>query len=297
MLHKDKIVDALRTIAWFYWIAKRIGSDRPIDVRRAIEGEKAGIDEDGHPDMNNKFSLYKRGARCPGATMIAKAEAMVPGSSLIFTHPLWKALSHRGSIEALAVKLVKELHPDVQQWLLVSRGKSIQLTSLGLRELAKIATIDSLAALLIFFRLAHERDESRLRWECAEAICRILLVLGFAFGVLRIDEKIFDVFVHRFLYLAVHDGYARVWATYDYVSIAQGLHEWTRKRKSVAKKRYSMRYLSLQILRSLPKDEDLLPMVYPYLNFGPPTQQGSQLMQLFNNRRREARECFQKNEA
>lgn len=283
---KDKIVDALKTIAWFYWIAREIGSERPIDIRRAIEGEMAGIGKDGHPDMNGKFLLYRNGGRCPGATMIAKAEEKVPGSSLIIKHVLWKILSFKGEFEAASSGFVKELDPVVQQWLLASKGRHIILTPLGLKELAKMGTLDSLAGLLIFFRLAHERDESQQKWDCAEAICKTLLVLGPFFRVLKIDEKIFDVFSHRFLYLAVHDGYARVWITYDYVPIVQLLCEWAYLRKSAAKKRHSIEFFAMAILRS--EGKYFLPMVYPYLEIGPPTQHGAYLMETFNKGRREA---------
>lgn len=286
---KDFLVDEMWTKAWFYWIASQIGSDRAVDVRRAIEGKQAGIGKDGQPDMNSKFPQYKKGIRCPGASLIAMAEAKVAGSGEMSSLVLWKVLRYPGKLGDAAIELVKGLEDRVRQLLLNPSGRQIMLTPIGLARLQKITTLDGLAGLLIFFRIADERDESLLRWTCAEAICKMLLVLGPLFGVLKIDEKIYDVFVYRFLYRAVHDGYGRVWSRYDYVSIYRGLHALAHLRKIGAKKRHSITHFALEVLRSLPKGNDLLPLVYPYLDCGPPTQSGSILMNTFHSRHHAAK--------
>lgn len=197
----------------------------------------------GAGSCNNKWRGYKRGEHLPQRHSQVLAERVVPGSSALLQHPIWKIgrLPKEVCISDLASGLLAELAPDLQPAFfrfdstrnrLVRRG----ISSRKLNLLRQRADLDALAALSVFLREAAEERRYKLSMQIADTLYRTLFHCAISKNeVLQTAlPYIFKMLVHRVFTFArdrrwrwCFDGVdcLQLFRTIQYVCRANKVHE------------------------------------------------------------------------
>lgn len=213
---RDNEVDSVRTMFWFGCLGDRLGTHQARAVQRAVAPNTIGVDGRGEPIKNGKFLSYKRGKRTPSARLVEQVEQQVPQSARNLSHPLWQVLRASKSIKTSACQWVRQLDPEIQRFALSNGEMSMSWGRHTLEPLERRASLDSLAALTIMLRLHHEQENPLAAWDCAQAVFRVLLILGPMFEEHAIAEQIFKIYVSRVFSLVVLPGKRIALEDYDY---------------------------------------------------------------------------------
>jgi hypothetical protein len=218
---RDFDVDAARTIYWFHWLGLRLGTIVPREIQRAIAPETLDLDMHGVRIRNNKFLGYQKGDHVPHATLVQRAEKVVPWSGRALNHPLWKVLRAKGPIRKYALQWVHQLDREVQAVILGHFNEIVGGASRHtLGALERRASLDSLAALTILLRLRHEEDEPEWVWLYALSIFRVLLMIGPQLEGYGVADRVFQLYVQRVFSLAVFEKKCMEPTNYQYVQFA-----------------------------------------------------------------------------
>jgi len=260
----------------------QIGSERPADVRAAVEPHKSGLNKDGAPDKNGKYLAYSKGVRTPNTALIEQAERQIPGSSGAFNHPIWIALGKGGSIAPYARLLVNGLAGNVRDLMFTRRNElRVELSDIYLRSLVKIGTLDSLAALTILFRLNLARRNSADIWVCSTAIFQVLVLLMPLFKPLGLANLLYYAYARKLFCFATHDGYTREWEKYPFEEAA--IHFWRVATDGPPEEARSKKLLKQEVLKAIEKVPsgrtfNLMPLYVPDCRLGPPTEAGALIL-------------------
>lgn len=88
------IIDSIKTIVWFNFIAQTTGMNPNILEKKLNENQASG-------GGSNKCYRWKYGIRTPSKTNVTRVEKIAQGSSKLFDHPLWEILNKPTSIRTL----------------------------------------------------------------------------------------------------------------------------------------------------------------------------------------------------
>lgn len=278
---RDDAVDAIRTINWFRCIGDELETYVPRDIQRFLEPGKSGLDLNGDYIRNNQYLEYSKGLHVPRASLVARADLLVEGSSWELNHVLWSVLRRKTAIHGHEHKWLRELVPDIQT-LVFESNNAIRLKGgrhyLGALE--RRASMDSLTALTILLRMNHERQDSEQVWECAKSIFRVLLIVGNQLNERQIATRLFELYTERVFSLAKQDGCRIYVETCNYPMLSRILYELSehlRYKTSHARDRKLQSFYAMQILngeRKLGMREFFQPLIGPDLDIGPPTEEG-----------------------
>jgi len=213
---RDDEVDSIRTMFWFRCLEDRLGKQGAREVQRTVAPNTIGVDRSGAPIKNGKFLAYKRGERTPSDRLVEQIEQQVPRSARNLNHPLWLMLRTARSIKASASQWIRQLDPEVQRFALSNGEISMSWGCHTLEPLERRAGLDSLAALTIMLRLHHEQGNWLAALDCAQAVFRVLLILGPMFEEHAIAERIFKIYVSRVFSLVALPGKCIALENYDY---------------------------------------------------------------------------------
>lgn len=175
-------IDAFRTVIWYTYIERHFFNSKNYEIAKLIEPEVFGIDEE--KDINNqiRWAKYKRGIHTPGQELINKANGHVEGTANIINNVLWEAIRGRKSLKWFMSDGVNQLSWDVQRIIFKSVSGQNELISVlditkGLRRIERLANLDALATLIIFFRIAVDQNQKEIALRIGRSIYRTLLVL------------------------------------------------------------------------------------------------------------------------
>lgn len=276
---RDDAVDAIRTVNWFRSLGDEFDTYIPRNIQRYLEPNKSDRDINGDYIRNNKYLEYSQGLHVPRASLIARADQLVPGSEWEINHVLWTVLRHKGSIRGKEHAWIQQLVPQVQS-IVFELNYEIRLKGgrhyLG--SLERRASLDSLTALTILLRMNHELQDSEQVWECAKSIFRVLLMLGSEFNDRQIADRVFSLYSERIFSLARHRGLRMYMEEFNYPVVSGilcELAELLRLKTSHARDRKQESFYALQLLngkRSRFLQNFFQPLVGPDLDIGPPTE-------------------------
>ncbi len=199
--HDDK-VDVLCTIFWFWYLASALKTDSSLKVRKEVKpSTKRGSRQHEH----TSFSVYRHGKHMPNANTIEFAERRVPGSARLINCVVWKVLRYLGQPTGerkppLLKEWSCELPLEIQRILGIEWGESVPpLKPDTLSALGKIAHLDSLAALTIFFAGYQHINDQESTWKVCQAIWKMLLLLSPEFLEGRVCTLLGQIFSERVL--------------------------------------------------------------------------------------------------
>ncbi len=224
---RDDAVDRVRTIYWFQYLGKCIGSLRPRDVQREIFPMPT-TDALGNVIKNNKFLGYSRGDHVPRASLVQHAAVQYPESAYVLNHVIWNILRERDLAEKYANAWAGQLSPDIQKSL-VQPLCQIQENTRAYQMLVRRFCLDSLAALTILFRLNLETGQTVQAWLYACGIFRTLVLMEPQFITPELGTLVFRLFDQRVFSLVTSFWGARFdLDAYDYPLSSRRLREAAR---------------------------------------------------------------------
>ena len=166
---------------WYSHIEHGLHVHLPSHIARIVEPDKIRVVDGCVTDNDRKWRNYKNGLNVPHPKLIDKAEEVVQGSSLIINHVLWRAIKKSIKLDLLLKDDIGKLSWEVQRILYKSnkcncdRKLVENLSSKKLIQLERLASLDALAALVIFQRMSVEDTSSIVNIN--RAIYRTLLIV------------------------------------------------------------------------------------------------------------------------
>jgi hypothetical protein len=280
-------VDKIRSIFWFHWIGEQIGTSQANEVRKVLEPNKTQLSASGEPDKNDKFSHYKLGIRMPNATLIEHANRLVPGSMGIINLTLWSVLRHQGPVADVAMQWIVRLSPKVQN-LMIKQDHRVrdQVSDIYLRELIKVGKWDSLAGLTILLMINLDTGDQDAVWRCAHAIFGLLILLSTELIAYGIAGDLYALYAEKFFKQAKNGAYQRAWGTLQFERTAIGALIWAERERALAtgRKRSIEYYIMAAVSGTLENgSKNIVPMMIPDLDVGPPTEQGALMQKIYRN--------------
>lgn len=180
-VNKRDAIDQIRVALWYSHLQHGLDAQLPSEIAKMIEPDKIRVVNGCVTDNDRKWRNYKNGLNVPHPKLIDKAEAVVQGSSLIINHVLWRAMKNSINLNLLLKDGIGKLSWEVQRILYKSskyncdRKLVESLSSKKLMQLERLASLDALAALVIFYRMGVEDTSSIV--DISRAIYRTLLIV------------------------------------------------------------------------------------------------------------------------
>lgn len=180
-VNKRDAIDQIRVALWYSHIQHRLDEYLPSQIARIIEPDKIRVVDGCVTDNDRKWRNYKNGLNVPHPKLIDKVEEVVQGSSLIINHVLWRAIKKSIKLDLLLKDDIGKLSWEVQRILYKSNKYNCDrklvenLSSKKLIQLERLASLDALAALVIFQRMSVEDTSSIVNIN--RAIYRTLLIV------------------------------------------------------------------------------------------------------------------------
>lgn len=180
-VNKRDAIDQIRVALWYSHLQHGLDAQLPSEIAKMIEPDKIRVVNGCVTDNDRKWRNYKNGLNVPHPKLIDKAEAVVQGSSLIINHVLWRAMKNSINLNLLLKDGIGKLSWEVQRILYKSskyncdRKLVESLSSKKLMQLERLASLDALAALVIFYRMGVEDTSSIV--DISRAIYRTLLII------------------------------------------------------------------------------------------------------------------------
>lgn len=180
-MEKRSELDIVRVSLWYWYIRVNLSKNSDYQIEKVIEPNAFNKNKHGDAYHNNKWRGYRLGKHTPSPILIGQAESHVQGSSMLLKHTLWQVMNNSISIESLLSDELRNLSWEVQRILYKANkydyGSALvtHLSKRKLRQLECLAGLDALAAQIIFFKLAVQREEDTSA--LSQSIYRTLLII------------------------------------------------------------------------------------------------------------------------
>lgn len=180
-INKRDVIDQIRVALWYSHIQHGLHVHLPSHIARIVEPDKIRVVDGCVTDNDRKWRNYKNGLNVPNPKLIDKAEAVVQGSSLIINHVLWQAMKNSINLDLFLKDSIGKLSWEVQRILYKFNkydcDKTLveNLSPKKMIQLERLASLDALAALVIFLRLGIRESKSII--DTSRAIYRTLLIV------------------------------------------------------------------------------------------------------------------------
>lgn len=164
-MEKRSELDIVRVSLWYWYIRVNLSKNSDYQIEKVIEPDAFNKNKYGDAYHNNKWRGYRLGKHTPSPILISQAESHVQGSSMLLKHTLWQVMNNSISIESLLSDELRNLSWEVQRILYKANkydcGSTLvtHLSKRKLRQLECLAGLDALAAQIIFFKLAVQKEE------------------------------------------------------------------------------------------------------------------------------------------
>lgn len=254
VLKRDKGVDPLRSKAWLRTLCVELGVESHREIQRIVNPASMVASVYGPRVPNSKFKAYDEGTSVPSPKLVVEVEKIVPGSSTVLNHVLWRVLRSCGSIEKNAKGWMYELvplAPTIGFVLAPDHQIVLQGDHHFLPALERRAGFEALAALTIIFKLNLEGGNTEQAWAVAQSIFRVLLLMGPKLLNLGIAQELFDVYVERIFSQVTFDGNAFDLENYKFEAKAAFLEvlvERLHTQLASARDRRMRSYYGIQVL-------------------------------------------------
>lgn len=180
-MEKRSELDIVRVSLWYWYLRVNLSKNSDYQIEKVIEPNAFNKNKHGDAYHNNKWRGYRLGKHTPSPILIGQAESHVQGSSMLLKHTLWQVMNNSISIESLLSDELRNLSWEVQRILYKANkydyGSALvtHLSKRKLRQLECLAGLDALAAQIIFFKLAVQREEDTSA--LSQSIYRTLLII------------------------------------------------------------------------------------------------------------------------
>lgn len=187
-------IDMLRVGLWYTFIKYHLSVNSNYQISRIIEPDNFRINDHRKIYCDKKWRNYQKGLNVPNSKLVEQVESIITGSSSIINHLLWQVLRDSADIDLLIQQSIGKLSWEVQRILYkpnkynCDRTLVESLSSKKLIQLERLASLDALAALVIFYRMGAEDTSSTV--DISRAIYRTLLILCMKKPYLHFSESL-----------------------------------------------------------------------------------------------------------
>lgn len=174
-------IDVFRVVLWYSFIRYRLSANSNYQISRIVEPNNFRVNDHRIIYCDKKWRNYQNGLNVPNSKLLERVESIVEGSSLIINHVLWQALRDAVDIDLLLQESIGKLSWEVQRILYKSNKHDCDrklvehLSPKKLMQLERLASLDALAALVIFLRLGVLKSKGIV--DISRAIYRTLLII------------------------------------------------------------------------------------------------------------------------
>ncbi|CAD0298702.1 hypothetical protein [Xanthomonas hortorum] len=193
----EKALNVLKVGLWFEGLRARMGRPTAYRLGQVLQPGTYLKGEHHH----NLWAKYALGKHVPGAETLRTTEAAMAGSSEILMAAAWDALDISRPVGVSADTLLKRLGPGIQMAIFdqqaLERGRYVRrkATRQVTRRLEGQAGLDSLAALVVLLREAHEAGNQGRAFELGRSLHASLFLATIEGPLWEIAEELFAYFI------------------------------------------------------------------------------------------------------
>ena len=178
------IIENIKVRYWFTGLMQRSGCKAASRLEKIVE-PLSDPKIDPRTPLRNKWKNYKKGINTPRSSLLKKVEVKFPGSSKEINHPIWEILKLNNPCMDDLDKWFLQLSPKFQAVVYRSSNGDIansctrkKVSEKLIEKLCKLASLDSLAALTLYWVEAKNNGQHDKEVLLATGIYQILLMLG-----------------------------------------------------------------------------------------------------------------------
>lgn len=184
------VTDAFRTVCWFHALRIASGAKSTYQMDVLLEAPLTQSVE-APIDRKSAWRSYRKGRHTPSLQLVAKLEALHPGTEALLNHPVWPMLRLDRPVRDQIPNLLVQMPPSIYGLV---RGESGHLHQPTMRMdgwsesrlrrlqshagLNPLACLNSLACLVALLRLSVEAGAAFQAFVFSRALCRTLLMMG-----------------------------------------------------------------------------------------------------------------------
>ncbi|WP_120429994.1 hypothetical protein [Acinetobacter baylyi] len=173
-------IEIARVRLWYSFLEFKLNKNSEYGVEKAIEPHVFRKNKNGDIIRNKKWRNYSHGLHTPILRTLESVKPYLPESIKILNHPIWSVIEKKEKEDILDLS---SLSWDTQKILFKSNrslGTIESKLNLGNRDLLMLenkASLDSLAAQIIFLKDAYNKNKMEEALRIGRSIYKTLLIL------------------------------------------------------------------------------------------------------------------------
>lgn len=223
---------ALATTLWVLDIKRRRQTFSLYALEKLFEPESFGHNEHGEAYHHNKWTKYEVGLHTPNDKLVQQVDAKLPGTAHLLRHPFWTLVQTKNWDTNKAEGWLRKLSTEIRA-VLQNRSQSstfrevlsVKIGSKQIKMLERRASLDALAAQVVFLFNAISAQDDELIRELCESVFRTLLILGSFAPYSFVGDELFQLVCECVFSRATWKGVSFDFSEYDFFKAAMQL-EW-----------------------------------------------------------------------
>lgn len=214
---------AFAAALWVLDIRRRDKIYSLYELEKKFEPESFGRNQHGEIYHHNKWAKYEVGLHTPNNKLVQRVEAKLPGTAHLLRHPLWALLQTKEWDINKASDWLRTLSPEIRAILQDRRHSSTfrdvlsaKINSNQIKMLERRASLDALAAQVIFLFNAISTHDDKSVCELCESLFRTVLILGTFVPFSFVGAEFFALFCQYVFSRAAWDGVRVDFEKYDF---------------------------------------------------------------------------------
>lgn len=206
-------IDRQRVQLWYGWLHHHSSGTSAYALEKQLLPEGFAHASDGTVSHRNRMSRYRDGKHVPRRDLVARAEMLFPGGQALLDHPYWEILDPDRALFINAGPWLARLGADVQRLMLKSgraigdhRAQRRTTTSISLRQMENLGTLDALAATALLLREALQIGNASRALYCASSFWRLLLLIGSSVPFVELLPAMAELADEALLHQVVYQG-------------------------------------------------------------------------------------------
>lgn len=192
----------LATAAWYAEIAYRLGAKTSYRVGKILEPEGYRENAELEPNHRSKWRKYQIGAQSPCKSFIEKINTIIPGSSRLINHELWRILDLNKLPAGHVTEEFSKINPGVSHLIYkedLLRGiyRRKPMGTRLLRSLELNSGIDSLACVTLLFLEFFEGGQRKHFEKIANCIYCVMAITCMNPPLAAIGGELFNIYKER----------------------------------------------------------------------------------------------------
>lgn len=211
----------LATAAWYAEISNRVGAETSYQVEKILEPEGFRQNAEQEPNHRNKWHRYQIGSQSPQRNFVEKINKILPGSSRLINHELWKVLDLKKLPEGYPNEGFYKVNPEISRLMF----KCNPFTGIYCRKpmgtrllwsLKLNSGVDALACATLLFFEHFKNGRSKYIVEIANSIYCILAISCVNSHLNTVAGELFNIYRERIFSKVERNGCGYILDDFDF---------------------------------------------------------------------------------